>query len=60
MCIALGRGVGSGIVLNNRLLTGAFNGAGEIGHGGFQQMLRPCDCGLKYCCEGISSATGIE
>ena len=60
ICIALGRGVGSGIVLNNQLLTGSFNGAGEIGHGGFAQRLHKCDCGLQYCCEAISSSTGME
>ena len=60
VCLTLGTGIGAGVVLNDQIYAGAHNMAGEIGHGGFMQMDRDCDCGLSYCIEGLSSATGIE
>ncbi len=60
VCLTLGKGIGSGIVLDNKLWRGAHNTAGEIGHGGFMQEYIPCGCGLPFCLESLSGAAGIE
>lgn len=59
VAITLGTGVGGGVVMNGRLLTG-FNFAGaEIGH--FVMVLggEPCSCGRRGCFEAYSSATAL-
>ena len=58
--IALGTGVGAGVVVNGRLVAGAFGAGGEIGH----ITVNPaetltCGCGRKGCLEQYASATGI-
>lgn len=58
--ITLGTGVGGGIILNGRILTGSNGAAGEIGHITINpQETRTCGCGKKGCMEQYSSATGI-
>jgi len=51
VCMTVGEGVGSGIVIDGKLYKGEFGGAGEIGH----QILFPggkqCYCGQKGCLE---------
>lgn len=58
--VTLGTGVGGGIVINDRILTGAFGAAGEIGH---IQMRddepETCGCGKHGCLEQYASARGI-
>src|SRR6185436_18829541 len=60
VCLTLGTGVGSGIVLDGELWRGADGTAGEIGHttvdpfGGVQ-----CKCGNIGCLEVCASATAI-
>lgn len=44
-------GVGAGIVLNDRLFTGAQGMAGEIGHSILQRDGPLCSCGRKGCAE---------
>lgn len=56
----IGTGIGGGIVLNGQLIYGKNGYAGELGHGGHFQDVRPCTCGLKHCLEATSSASGIE
>ena len=59
VAITLGTGVGGGVVLNNRLLTG-FNYAGaEIGHFVMVMDGEPCTCGRKGCFESYCSATAL-
>lgn len=58
--ITLGTGVGGGVILNQKILTGAKGAAGEIGH----IMVNPseeetCGCGKHGCLEQYASATGI-
>lgn len=57
--ITLGTGVGGGLIVDNNLIHGTIDAAGEIGHvtvepGGYQ-----CTCGKKGCLEQYASATGI-
>ena len=58
--IAIGTGVGAGIVTNGQLVSGAFGNAGEIGHITVnREETRSCGCGRKGCLEQYASATGI-
>ena len=58
--ITLGTGVGGGIILDGKILTGSTGGAGEIGHMpvGIDET-ESCTCGKKGCLEQYASATGI-
>lgn len=55
----LGTGVGSGIVIDGKLLLGSTGGAGELGHAIIVPGGRQCECGLKGCLETYTSAIGI-
>jgi len=58
--VTLGTGVGGGIIIGGRILSGGHGAAGEIGH---MQMRKNetavCGCGKKGCLEQYASATGI-
>lgn len=58
--ITLGTGIGGGVVIDNKLLTGVNFAGGELGHmvvapGGVQ-----CTCGRLGCWERYSSATALK
>ena len=57
--ITLGTGVGSGIVINGRLVYGHDGFAGELGHVIVRRGGRLCGCGRRGCLETYCSATGI-
>ena len=58
--VTLGTGVGGGIVLNGKILTGFNGAAGEIGHIVVNPSeVEQCNCGLHGCLEQYASATGI-
>lgn len=57
--LTLGTGVGSGIVIDGKLLHGANGAAGEIGHAIVDPEGRDCSCGRKGCIETYASARGI-
>jgi glucokinase len=59
LLVALGTGVGGGIVLDGALLRGAFGVAGEIGHMCVVPDGRLCGCGNKGCWEMYSSGTAL-
>jgi glucokinase len=56
----MGTGLGGGLVLDGRVVTGAHGFAGEIGHmrGPFDEA--PCGCGQRGCLETVASKTGIQ
>lgn len=56
----LGTGVGSGIVIDGKLLHGKTGNAGELGHVIMIPGGRQCGCGRKGCLETYVSATGIR
>lgn len=59
--IILGSGVGGGIVLDGRILTGAGGFAGEWGHGPvIHDPAFQCGCGQVGCLDTVGSARGIE
>lgn len=57
--ITLGTGVGSGIVVDGRLVHGSTGTAGELGHNILIPGGRPCSCGRSGCLEAYTSARGI-
>lgn len=57
--ITLGTGVGSGIVVDGKLVYGKDGFAGELGHVIVHENGRSCGCGRKGCLEAYCSATGI-
>ncbi len=59
VAITLGTGVGSGIVLDGKLLTGKHYAAAEIGHMGLVAGGEQCTCGRKGCFEAYCSASAL-
>ena len=58
--LTLGTGVGSGIVIDGKLLYGSNGFAGELGHVIMRRENgRLCGCGRKGCLEAYCSATGV-
>ena len=56
----LGTGVGGGIIINEKIVTGAHGAGGEIGHAAVNpHETVACNCGNKGCLEQYASATGI-
>lgn len=51
--LSIGYGVGSGIIVNGRLLTGLYGFAGEVGHTILQQNGPPCSCGRRGCADAL-------
>lgn len=57
--ITLGTGVGGGLIVDNNLMHGAVDAAGEIGHVTVEPDGYQCTCGKNGCLEQYASATGI-
>ncbi len=58
--ITLGTGLGSGIVVDGRVLYGQHGLAGEFGHTQVDPQGRQCNCGRRGCLETYVSIRGIE
>lgn len=59
VCLTLGTGIGSGIIMGGKIYGGAFNTAGEIGHVVVEQDGEQCECGQRGCLEAYASGTAI-
>lgn len=60
VCITVGTGIGSGIVINGKVVRGAANAAGELGHIKLQMEDGPlCGCGDSGCLEAFASGPSI-
>ncbi len=58
--VTLGTGVGGGIIINGKMLSGVNGAGGEIGHIQVNEdESEVCGCGRKGCLEQYTSATGI-
>lgn len=58
--VTLGTGVGGGIILDGKMLSGVNGAGGEIGHIQVNENeTEVCGCGRKGCLEQYTSATGI-
>lgn len=60
VAVTLGTGVGGGIIINGKVVTGANGSGGEIGHIHIEDHEEEsCNCGNYGCLEEYTSATGI-
>lgn len=60
VAVTLGTGVGGGIIINGRIMTGATGSGGEIGHIHVEDHETDvCGCGNYGCLEEYASATGV-
>jgi glucokinase len=60
LLIAIGTGVGAGIVIDGRPYAGSSSSGGELGHMVVDVNGPPCPCGRIGCIEAIASARAIE
>ncbi len=60
MAVILGTGMGSGLVLGNRLHRGPHGNAGEIGHMSIAIDGRLCECGRRGCGEAYLSGPSLS
>ena len=58
--IILGTGVGGGIVIKGKVLSGKIGGGGEIGHTTLYPNGRPCYCGEFGCVEQYLAGSSLE
>ena len=59
VAITLGTGVGSGSIVNGKIVNGCNDAAGEMGHSVIVVDGEPCTCGRCGCWEAYSSATAL-
>ena len=59
MAVILGTGMGSGLILGNKLYRGPNGNAGEIGHTSIDIDGRACECGRKGCGEAYLSGPSL-
>ena len=60
ICMTVGTGIGSGLVIDGKILRGAANAAGELGHIKLQMQGGPlCGCGDTGCLEAFASGPAI-
>lgn len=57
--VALGTGIGGGIYVAGKLISGFKGAGGEIGHTKVEKDGKLCGCGQKGCFEAYASATGL-
>ncbi|MCL1965333.1 MAG: ROK family glucokinase [Firmicutes bacterium] len=57
--LTLGTGLGSGIIIDGKIWSGAHGAAGELGHLMYRQGGVLCTCGARGCLERYTSATGL-
>jgi glucokinase len=59
LLLALGTGIGGGVIIDDEMLRGADGMAAELGHIAVEIDGAKCNCGSAGCLETIASATGI-
>ncbi len=57
--VTLGTGIGGGLISGGRIVRGAANFAGEIGHTVVDPQGPPCGCGRRGCWERYASGSGL-
>jgi|YelNatPaOPRAMG01_1025707.scaffolds.fasta_scaffold01001_3 predicted NBD/HSP70 family sugar kinase len=57
--LSIGQGIGSGVVVDNKLIEGEFKAAGEFGHMVIFEGGELCKCGNKGCWEAYASDRAI-
>ena len=59
LCLVLGTGIGGGVYVDGKMLRGAENFAGELGHVSVDANGPECSCGGRGCVELYASGSGI-
>lgn len=59
VCVAVGTGVGGGVILNGKLWRGSSHSGGEIGHLTIDYDGPKCACGSRGCIEVYCASAGI-
>lgn len=59
MCMTIGTGIGCGVLLDGKILSGVMHTAGELGHTPVVWGGRTCSCGRNGCLEAYASGTAI-
>lgn len=57
--LAIGTGIGGGIIVDGKLVSGENGAGGEVGHIKVERDGKLCGCGQKGCWEAYASATGL-
>ncbi len=60
VCVTLGTGIGTGIVMNGKIFSGSLGAAGELGHLPVKENGRPCGCGKRGCLEKYCAGGGLD
>ena len=60
VCITLGTGIGTGIVIDGKIYNGALGSAGEMGHVCVEENGRTCGCGKNGCLEKYCAGGGLD
>ncbi len=60
VCVTLGTGIGTGIVIDGKIYNGALGCAGELGHIPVVENGRPCGCGKAGCLEKYCAGGGLD
>lgn len=58
--ITIGTGIGSGIIINNKIHSGSHGVGAELGHTIVGENFYDCNCGNNGCLESFSSSTAIK
>lgn len=58
--VDINAGIGAGIILDNRIFTGAFGNAGELGHVSIDEHGPLCRCGNHGCLETLASVPALQ
>lgn len=59
ICLFVGTGIGSGIVINGQVMEGSNNCAGEVGHMTIDLDGPHCNCGNRGCFEAVAGGLAI-
>jgi len=57
--VTLGTGVGGGVIIDGKIITGFNHAGGELGHTVIVEKGIPCNCGRSGCWEKYASATAL-
>lgn len=60
VCVTLGTGIGTGIVIDGKIYSGALGCAGELGHLPVVENGRFCGCGKSGCLEKYCTGGGLD
>ena len=60
VCVTVGTGIGTGIVVDGKMYNGGIGYAGETGHVPVSQSNRTCGCGKRGCLETLSAGKGLD